>query len=42
MGCKKAPQLKLFYDRINIEKRIRKEHVLRIIDPLIDFDFMAT
>ncbi len=40
MGRKKTPQLKLFYDRINIEKRVRKDHVLRMIDQVIDFDFI--
>jgi transposase len=40
MGRKKSFQSKLFYQRINLEKRIRKEHILRMIDQNIDFDFV--
>jgi transposase/uncharacterized protein (UPF0179 family) len=40
MGRKKTPQSKLFYERINLEKRIRKGHILREIDRFIDFDFI--
>ena len=40
MGRKKAFQSKLFYQRINLEKRIRKDHMLRLIDQHIDFDFV--
>ena len=40
MGRKKAPQPKLFYERINLEKRIRKGHILRKIERFIDFDFI--
>jgi len=34
------PQLKLFYTRLNLEKRIRQDHILRKIAHLIDFDFI--
>jgi transposase len=40
MGRKKTPQPKLFYERINLEKRIRKDHILRMINQVIDFDFI--
>jgi len=40
MGRKSSYQSKLFYQRINLEKRIRKDHVLRMIDQNIDFDFV--
>ena len=40
MGRKKTPQPKLFYERINLEKRIRKDHILRMIDQVIDFEFI--
>lgn len=40
MGRKQDSQLKLFYHRINLEKRIRKDHILRMIDQNIDFDFV--
>ncbi|CAB5099541.1 hypothetical protein D3OALGB2SA_1742, partial [Olavius algarvensis associated proteobacterium Delta 3] len=31
---------KLFYTRLNLDKRIRQDHLLRQIDNLIDFDFI--
>jgi hypothetical protein len=39
MGRKKIPQPKLFYDRINLNQRICKDHILRKIDQVIDFEF---
>ncbi len=40
MGRQPAPQPKLFYTRLNLEKRIRQDHILRKISRLIDFDFI--
>jgi transposase len=40
MGRKKTPRPKLFYDRINLDQRIRKDHILRTIDQVIDFEFI--
>ena len=40
MGRKRSSQSKLFYHRINLEKRVRKDHILRMIDQNIDFDFV--
>ena len=40
MGRKKTPQPKLFYDRINLDQRIRKDHILRKIDQVINFEFI--
>src|SRR4030065_260034 len=40
MSYEDPPQSKLFYMRINIDKRIRKNHPLRKIEELIDFDFI--
>ena len=40
MGFQGPPQSKLFYDNINLEKRIRPNHPLRRVDQLIDFDFI--
>lgn len=40
MGRQPDPQPKLFYTRLNLEKRIRQDHVLRKIAQLIDFDFI--
>jgi len=39
MGRKAEVQNKLFYEAINLERRIRKDHILRKIAQLIDFDF---
>jgi hypothetical protein len=38
MGRKKIPQPKLFCDRINLNQRICKDHILRKIDQVIDFE----
>lgn len=40
MGREKPPQPSLFYHRINLEQRVRENHLLRKIDAAIDFDFM--
>src|SRR5216117_4457456 len=40
MGRENPPQASLFYTGINLEKRVRSDHVLRKIAPLVDFDFV--
>ena len=40
MSYQDPPQRKLFYIGINLDKRIRKNHPLRKIRKLIDFDFI--
>ena len=40
MGRQPDTQQKLFYTCLNLEKRIRKDHILRKIERLIDFDFI--
>lgn len=40
MSFQDPPQRKLFYIGINLDKRIRKNHPLREIRELIDFDFI--
>ncbi|MGB7293735.1 MAG: transposase, partial [Thermodesulfobacteriota bacterium] len=40
MSYEDPPQSKLFYIGVNIDKRIRKNHPLRRIRELIDFDFI--
>src|SRR3990172_4297578 len=40
MSYQDPPQRKLFYMGINLDKRIRKDHPLRKIRELIDFDFI--
>lgn len=40
MGRQKSSQLKLFYNRINLEKRVRTDHILREVDNKIDFEFV--
>ena len=40
MGRQPDAQQKLFYTCLNLEKRIRKDHFLRKIAKLIDFDFI--
>ena len=40
MSYQDPPQRKLFYIGINLDKRIRKNHPLRKIKELIDFDLM--
>jgi transposase len=40
MGRQPDAQQKLFYTCLNLEKRIRKDHILRKIAQLIDFNFI--
>ena len=40
MSYQPAPQEKLFYTGIHLDKRIRKNHPLRRIDKVIDFEFI--
>lgn len=40
MGRDKAPQRSLFYTGINLDKRVRGDHVLRKVSRLVDFDFV--
>jgi len=40
MGHQPPPQPSLFYTGINLEKRIRADHVLRKVAAMVDFDFV--
>lgn len=40
MGKQSPPQGKLFYTNINMDCRVRKNHKLRKVDELIDFNFI--
>jgi transposase len=40
MGRDQPPQHSLFYTGINLEKRVRREHVLRRVARLVDFEFV--
>ncbi len=40
MGRESPPQASLFYTGINLEKRVRRDHVLREVARLVDFDFV--
>jgi len=40
MGRQPDAQQKLFYTCLNLEKRVRKDHILRKLAKLIDFDFI--
>jgi transposase len=40
MGRENPPQPSLFYTGINLEKRVRSDHVLRKVARLVDFDFV--
>jgi len=40
MGRDKPPQRSLFYTGINLDKRVRRDHVLRKVSRLVDFDFV--
>ena len=40
MGRQKRVQRKLFYSKLNLDQRIPKNHILRIISKYIDFDFI--
>jgi len=40
MGVQPTPQSSLFYVGFNIDQRVRKDHPLRKINELVDFDFV--
>jgi hypothetical protein len=40
MGKQCCKQWKLFYSRLNLESRVRKDHPLRAINKIIDFHFI--
>lgn len=40
MGRERSPQASLFYTGINLEKRVRSDHVLRKVARLVDFEFV--
>ena len=40
MGHQSKVQNKLFYTVINLEQRVRKNHILRKVKRYIDFDFI--
>lgn len=40
MGRQPNQQQKMFYDRINLDQRIRSDHVLRQIAQHLDFDLI--
>ncbi|HPL64554.1 MAG TPA: transposase [Syntrophales bacterium] len=40
MGVQPPPQSSLFYVGFNIDQRVRKDHPLRKINELVDFDFV--
>ena len=40
MGRQPKVQNKLFYTAVNLEQRVRKNHILRAVKRLIDFDFI--
>ncbi len=40
MGYQPGVQSKLFYSKLNLDQRIRKDHILRKISKCIDFDFI--
>jgi hypothetical protein len=40
MGCQPNQQQKLFYESINLDPRIRSDHVLRQVAEHIGFDFI--
>jgi len=40
MSRQKKVQSKLFYTAMNLEQRVRKDHILRKVKRHIDFDFL--
>jgi transposase/uncharacterized protein (UPF0179 family) len=40
MGRQKKVQMKLFYTKLNLDRRVRKDHILRKVKKYIDFDFI--
>ena len=40
MGRQQRVQRKLFYTKLNLDQRVRKDHILRKVNSYIDFDFI--
>ena len=40
MGRQGHIQRQLFYHKVNLDKRVRKDHILRKVDNHIDFEFV--
>ncbi len=40
MGVQQPPQSNLFYVGFNIDQRVRKDHPLRRVNELVDFNFV--
>lgn len=40
MGRQQRIQKKLFYTKLDLDQRIRKDHILRKVNSYIDFDFI--
>jgi transposase len=40
MGRQKKVQKKLFYTNLDLDQRIRKDHILRKVNKYVDFDFI--
>ncbi len=40
MGCQQRVQKKLFYTKLDLDQRIRKDHILRKVKNYIDFEFV--
>lgn len=40
MGNERPPQERFFYEGFSLEDRVRKDHPLRVIKKLVDFDFI--
>jgi hypothetical protein len=40
MGRQGNIQRQLFYHKVNLDKRIRNDHILRKVEALIDFNFI--
>ena len=40
MGRQQRVQKKLFYTKLDLDQRVRKDHILRKVKNYIDFDFV--
>ena len=40
MGSERPSQERFFYEGFSLEDRVRKDHPLRVIKKLVDFDFI--
>jgi len=40
MGRQQRVQKKLFYTKLNLDQRVREDHILRKVNTYIDFDFI--